>query len=167
LKFCPECGSQLPIGTAKFCSNCGNNLWTTALSSETDITVESKKQEKDTISYRNSFEKFGGKEQQKEEEQQQIKGEFQNQTTHSLGIKLEDTVVQILENRGYSTEMRRKLVGSSGAIHEIDVLARRQQQSKVLAVECKNYSEARVVGIKEETFRVKYRIYPKLLMQCL
>jgi hypothetical protein len=63
LKFCPECGSQLPTGTAKFCPNCGNNLWTATSSSETDITVESEKQEKDTISHRNSFEKFGGKEQ--------------------------------------------------------------------------------------------------------
>ena len=162
MKFCPECGSQLPIGTAKFCSNCGNNLWTITSSSETDITVESKKQEKDTISHRNLFEKLGGKEQQ-EEEQQQIKGEFQNQTTHSLGIKLEDTVVQILENRGYSTEMRRKLVGSSGAIHEIDVLARRQQQNKVLAVECKNYSEARVVGIKEvRDFQSKIQDLPQI-----
>jgi len=164
LKFCPECGSQLPIGTAKFCSNCGNNLWTITSSSETDITVESKKQEKDTISHRNSFEKFGGKEQQ-EEEQQQIKGEFQNQTTHSLGIKLEDTVVQILENRGYSTEMRRKLVGSSGAIHEIDVLARRQQQNKVLAVECKNYSEARVVARAQNTSIDKKKLEGGLLLQ--
>ena len=26
MKFCPECGSQLPIGTAKFCPNCGKSL---------------------------------------------------------------------------------------------------------------------------------------------
>ncbi|MFL6472784.1 MAG: zinc-ribbon domain-containing protein, partial [Nitrososphaeraceae archaeon] len=31
MKFCTECGSQLPIGTAKFCPNCGQKLWTTKL----------------------------------------------------------------------------------------------------------------------------------------
>jgi hypothetical protein len=29
MKFCPECGSQLPIGTAKFCPSCGKSLWAT------------------------------------------------------------------------------------------------------------------------------------------
>lgn len=43
--------------------------------------------------------------------------------------------------------MRQKLEGNSGALHEIDVLAKRQ--NKVLAVECKNYNESRLVGIKE------------------
>lgn len=60
--------------------------------------------------------------------------------------------------------MRRKLVGSSGAVHEIDILARRQQQqNKVLAVECKNYSEARVVGIKEvRDFQSKIQDLPQI-----
>lgn len=26
MKFCPECGSHLPLGPAKFCPNCGKNL---------------------------------------------------------------------------------------------------------------------------------------------
>jgi Holliday junction resolvase len=64
-----------------------------------------------------------------------------------LGIKLEETVEQILKKRGYTTEMRQKLEGNSGALNEIDVLAKKQ--NKVLAVECKNYKESRLVGIKE------------------
>ena len=39
MKFCPECGSQLQTGTAKFCHNCGTSLWVPA-KSETDIPVE-------------------------------------------------------------------------------------------------------------------------------
>jgi hypothetical protein len=27
VKFCPHCGSELPVGTANFCSTCGNRLW--------------------------------------------------------------------------------------------------------------------------------------------
>jgi Holliday junction resolvase len=64
-----------------------------------------------------------------------------------LGIKFEETVELILKKRGYTTEMRQKLEGNSGALNEIDVLAKRQ--NKVLAVECKNYKESRLVGIKE------------------
>jgi hypothetical protein len=27
MKYCPECGSSLSIGSVKFCHNCGKNLW--------------------------------------------------------------------------------------------------------------------------------------------
>lgn len=27
VEFCPECGSKLPIGAAKFCLNYGTSLW--------------------------------------------------------------------------------------------------------------------------------------------
>ena len=56
-------------------------------------------------------------------------------------------VEQILKTKGFSIERRLKLTGESGATHEIDVLAKRE--TDVLAVECKNYCEARSVGIKE------------------
>jgi hypothetical protein len=56
-------------------------------------------------------------------------------------------VEQILKNKGFSTERRMKLRGQSGTLHEIDVLAKREND--VLAVECKNYGEARLVSIKE------------------
>jgi hypothetical protein len=58
-----------------------------------------------------------------------LRGEFQEQTIHSLGIKLEETVEQILKKRGYTTEMRQKLEGNSGALHEVDVLAETKQSA--------------------------------------
>ncbi|MBV9175938.1 MAG: restriction endonuclease [Nitrososphaeraceae archaeon] len=142
MKFCPEFGSQLPIGTAKFCPNCGKSLWVTTSetndsdSGSTDNVIQSKEI---TASFQDSF-----KEIPKGEE---IRGEFQEETTYSLGIKLEETVELILKKRGYTTEMRLKLEGNSGALNEIDVLVKRQ--NKVRAVECKNYKESRLVGIKE------------------
>jgi hypothetical protein len=115
VKFCPECGSQLPLGPAKFCPNCGKSLW----------NVESS----DTL-------------EQKEEMVQS------GQTSiYSLGVKLEQMVEQIMKNKGFSTERRVKLRGQSGILHEIDVLAKREND--VLAIECKNYGEARLVGVKE------------------
>jgi len=39
MKYFPECGSQLPIGTAKFCPNCGKSLW--VITSETNDTNSS------------------------------------------------------------------------------------------------------------------------------
>ena len=144
MKFCPECGSQLPIGTAKYCSNCGKSLWVTT--SETEESKEEK----------NISEQF-----EKGEEHQQIKGDFQNQTVHSLGIKLEETVEQIHKDRGYTTETRKKMIGSSKALHEIDILAKRQ--NKVLAIECKNYNESRIVGIKEiRDFQSKLQDLPEI-----
>jgi hypothetical protein len=139
MKFCPECGSQLPTGTSKFCHNCGTSLWTAT--TETDFTTEPKGElniPHDSLNL----------EKEQEEEKHQVEGDFQNQTIHSLGIKLEETVEQILKSRGYHTETRKKMIGNSKALHEIDILAKRQNKD-VVAVECKNYSEARTVGIKE------------------
>jgi predicted RecB family endonuclease len=56
-------------------------------------------------------------------------------------------VEQILRNRGFETSLRQKLRGKSGAIHEIDIVAKRD--NNVVAVECKNFGESRSVGIKE------------------
>ena len=153
MKFCPECGSQLQIGTAKFCHNCGTSLWVAA-TSETDIPVERKEE-------LNSVPRGSLNLEKESEEKDQVEGDFQNQTIHSLGIKLEETVEQILKSRGYRTETRKKMVGNSKALHEIDVLAKRQ--NKVLAVECKNYSEARTVGIKEiRDFQSKLQDLPEI-----
>ena len=38
VKFCTECGSQLPLGQAKFCPKCGKSLWTES----SDILEEQK-----------------------------------------------------------------------------------------------------------------------------
>jgi hypothetical protein len=117
VKFCPECGSQLPLGQANFCPNCGKSLW--------DVTESS-----------GTF-----------EEQKEATVQSGQTAIYSLGVKLEQMVEQIMKNKGFSTERRIKLRGQSGVLHEIDVLAKRE--NGVLAVECKNYGEARLVGIKE------------------
>jgi restriction endonuclease Mrr len=53
------------------------------------------------------------------------------------------------------------MISNSKALHEIDFLARRQH--KVLAIECKNYSEARTVGIKEiRDFQSKLQDLPEV-----
>lgn len=82
MKFCPECGTQLPIGTAKFCPNCGKSLW--AMTSETsdDRGNSAVTQSKESIA--SSHDSFGGI------PQEELRGEFQEQTIHSLGIKLEE-----------------------------------------------------------------------------
>jgi Holliday junction resolvase len=65
-------------------------------------------------------------------------------TIYIQGLRLEDMVEQLLKKKGFETSKREKLRGRSGAIYEIDVLAKKTNQA--LAVECKNYGEARIVG---------------------
>jgi predicted amidophosphoribosyltransferase len=98
VKFCPNCGSQLPLGPAKFCPNCGKSLW-------------------DAIDSSNRLEEHG-------------EAEVQSGQTaiYSLGVKLEQMVEQIMKNKGFSTERRIKLRGQSGIFHEIDVLAKRENE---------------------------------------
>ena len=81
------------------------------------------------------------------EEQKEAMVQSGQTAIYALGVKLEQMVEQIIKNKGFSTERRIKLRGQSGILHEIDVLAKREND--VLAVECKNYGEARLVGIKE------------------
>src|SRR5215217_2844085 len=106
MKFCPECGLRLPVGATKFCPNCGKSLWTEEQQTPNlfQLKVENTPE--------NSSQDLG---------EDKVKGEFQNQPIHSLGIKLEETAEQILRCRGYHTDRRKKLVGNSGAIHEIDI----------------------------------------------
>ena len=67
-------------------------------------------------------------------------------TIYNLGVKLEELVEKILKKKDYSTQRRLKLKGKSGALHEIDVFGKRKNKS--LAVECKNYEQNSVVGMK-------------------
>lgn len=80
MKFCPECGSQLPMGTAKFCPNCGKSLW-----EATSGTGNAEIQTKEIRVSSHSQDAFEGVPKVKGEE---VRGEFQEQTIHSLGIKL-------------------------------------------------------------------------------
>jgi hypothetical protein len=55
-----------------------------------------------------------------------------------LGEKFEEAVESIFIAKGFTTTRRKRLVGESGTINEIDVLAEKGNQ--LIAIECKNYS---------------------------
>ena len=128
MKFCPECGSRLPIGIVESCSSCGMSLWAN-ITSETNIAEEQQPAEYTPLQQiPSSFD-----EREKEDE---IKGEFQNQTIYSLAIKIQQTIEQILKNMEYSTETETKLVGNGYA-------------TQVPTVEYKDYHKVRLVEVKE------------------
>jgi hypothetical protein len=81
MKFCSECGSSLPSGTVKFCPNCGTDLWQSR-ESEAQSLENSR-----TNMPQNSSEELS---------KDEVEMELPNQTIHSLGVKLEEMVEQIL-----------------------------------------------------------------------
>lgn len=56
-----------------------------------------------------------------------------------LGEKLEECVEKILTAKGYEIRRRERIQGKSGALHEIDVIAKKG--NIVRAVECKNWKD--------------------------
>ncbi|MDE1862839.1 MAG: restriction endonuclease [Thaumarchaeota archaeon] len=124
MKFCPECGVDLK-GSTKFCPECGINL--------NNLSKETSNQNKVEAESANSV--F-------ETEEPVIQ-----KTTRDLGTRLEESVERIFKDRGYQTTRGQKIRGQSGQYNEIDVVAKRG--SILLAIECKNYTEDRKVGIKE------------------
>lgn len=66
-------------------------------------------------------------------------------SSRELGNKLEDAVATIFQKRGYEIILRQKISGKSKQLNEIDVIAKRGQAT--IAIECKNYSEGRKVGV--------------------
>lgn len=68
-----------------------------------------------------------------------------SESSRELGNKLEDAVAKIFQARGYEIILRQKISGKSGQLNEIDVIAKRGQAT--IAIECKNYSEGRKVGV--------------------
>ena len=127
MKFCPECGSQLPMGIVKSCSNCGTSLWANT-TLEANIAAVQQPTEYTPLQQPSSVDELG--------KEYEIKGEFQNQTIYSLAIKIQETIEQILKNMEYSTETETKLVGNSYA-------------TQVPTVEYKNYHKVRLVEVKE------------------
>ncbi|MCH7561611.1 MAG: restriction endonuclease, partial [Thaumarchaeota archaeon] len=117
MKFCPECGNDTK-GSTKFCPECGIDLLQYLDKNIHKVT--------DEIIVNSSS---GNSE----------------ITARELGNKLEDAVAKIYKDRGYEVLLRQKLSGRSGQRNEIDILAKQGQV--VLAIECKNYSEGRKVGI--------------------
>lgn len=153
MKFCPECGSDLGVGSVKFCSNCGKNLWQSPSTNPAAVAA-SPPSTPDLLSGGDSIyrDTVSAKEDPDNGKGQDFiydtsSASSSTNTVHSLGVKLEELVEKILKNKEYSTQRRQKLRGRSGALHEIDVLAKRK--NRVMAVECKNYDRNTVVGIKE------------------
>lgn len=136
MKLCPECGIEMDFGSAKFCHNCG-----TSLSDQVKSDINNGKDQSFTFDSTIYHDVVAEKDESKTREEP-----YAN-SIYSLGIKLEEVVEKILIGKEYSTQKRLKLMGRSGALHEIDVLAKKRNQS--LAVECKNYDKSTVVGIKE------------------
>lgn len=152
MKFCPECGSSLGIGSAKFCTNCGKNLRQTPSNDTTATTASPHSSGLTSIGNPDYQDIVSAREEPSIENGQEFTfatppAMASTNTVHSLGVKLEELVERILKNKEYSTQRRQKLRGRSGALHEIDVLAKRK--NKAMAVECKNYDRNTVVGIKE------------------
>lgn len=123
MRFCPECGQDLR-GSTKFCPECGANLskFSELPSEQNDVISQPKVEQIDTT-------------------------DPSKQTAKDLGNKLEETVGRIFADKGYQISLRQKLIGRSQQRHEIDVVAKSGQVS--IAIECKNYSEDRKIGIEE------------------
>lgn len=136
MTFCGSCGKQA-TDMDKFCRNCGSKI--------TEVTVQVAEEVGDVIKeeYRESIHN----EQEINHDTQEIEESFVSQTMRELGNKLEDMVERIYQVQGYETKTRQKILGESKTYNEIDVLATRK--SIKIAIECKNYSEDRKVGIKE------------------
>ena len=135
MKYCPECGLKLKNEPTIFCIDCGYNI--SKLTSNNTRTSMYNSNTFTNIDQAN----------ESEIEDFSIDNKHEYNTIHNLGVKLEELVEKILKNKGFSTQRRLKLKGRSGALHEIDVFA--QQKNQVIAVECKNYNQDRIVGIKE------------------
>ena len=129
MKFCPECGEDLK-GSTKFCPECGFNIASLAAQKAGKKTTA-----KDVVPEESIF------------DEDILKEPATEKTTRELGTNLEDMVEKILQDRGFSTETRTKIRGTSGQLNEIDIMATRNRVA--IAVECKNYAESNKVGIKE------------------
>lgn len=135
MTFCGSCGKQA-IETDKFCRNCGSQI--------TEVTVQVTEEVGEIIKeeYRENIDIN-----QNIPETAEIEENFISQSMRELGNKLENMVEGIYQSQGYETKTRQKILGNSKTYNEIDILAVRK--SVKIAIECKNYSEDRKVGIKE------------------
>ena len=128
MKFCPECGEDLK-GSTKFCPECGFNIASLAAQKAAKQTTAKDVPEESIF------------------DEDILKEPATEKTTRELGTNLEDMVEKILQDRGFLTETRTKIRGTSGQLNEIDIRATRNRVA--IAVECKNYAESNKVGIKE------------------
>lgn len=129
MKFCPECGTQLPVPNPKFCPECGAKLQAPSASVD-DVSLDSIPPQP----------KSG--EASEDDEFPQVK-----LNTYELGVNLEDMTAAIFQRMGYSVEKRKRMPTKSGATAEIDIMIQRGARRK--AVECKNYDPSRSVGVSD------------------
>src|SRR4051812_25536735 len=115
MKFCPECGSNLGIGSVKFCANCGKNLWQTSPNTATPYPSSPKMSLSDNTIYQDIA--AAGEETKIEQGQDfastTASSAASTNTVYSLGVKLEELVEKILKNKDYTTQRRQKLRGRS------------------------------------------------------
>ncbi|MGQ9744083.1 MAG: restriction endonuclease [Candidatus Bathycorpusculaceae bacterium] len=133
--FCPNCGQKLLVPNPNFCPNCGFDL------RGQENLVSSILMEKEEEVAEEAIEKRAWR------------------AIYELGEKLEECIEAILAARGFKTQRRVRLRGSSGASHEIDVLAHRG--SIAIAVECKNWKEPVGKKIVEEHYARLKDLNPK------
>jgi len=143
-KFCPECGTRLPIETAKFCHECGTSL--SLLTSPPPDVVQP--QEPGPV--------------QQEPAEMQVKepvtdtyAEMEDDASDvhlsvnisELGKKLEEHVEEMFRGLGYRTQ-RNVRFGQNGPRHyAIDVVA--QKDAELIAIGCHHGSQP--AGMEEVT----------------
>ena len=136
MAFCGNCGKKAS-DEDKFCTSCGTQIKEVTIQVTEEIGEILKEEYRSQISDSST-----------ESQDHDVDDNFIPQNTRELGNKLEEMVQKIFQNQGYETKTRQKMLGdSSGVYNEIDVLATRK--SVRIAIECKNYSEDRKVGVKE------------------
>jgi hypothetical protein len=128
MPFCPKCGKDIRE-LVNYCPNCSfpvANLFKEVEGSQMP------QQPVDTPLTTGTTEVAISKELVKEAPKEaQIK-------VYELGTRLEEVVEKIYQAEGFETRRRLKLQGKSGALNEIDIVAKKGERTT--AVECKNYS---------------------------
>jgi hypothetical protein len=143
-KFCPECGTRLPIETAKFCHECGTSL-SLLRSSSPDVIQP---QEPELV--------------QQEPAEIQVKepvtdtyAEMEDDASDvhisvnisELGIRLEEHVEEIFRGLGYRTQRNVRFGQNGPRQYAIDVVA--QKDDELIAIGC--HHDARPAGMEEVT----------------
>ena len=127
MKFCPECGRDLK-GSTKFCPECGFNIASLAAQNAGEQTTAKDVPEESIF------------------DEDILQEPATEKTTRELGTNLEDMVEKILQDRGFSTETRTKIRGTSGQLNEIDIMATRtgsQSQSNARTMQNQTRSASR------------------------
>ncbi len=115
MKFCPECGSGIGIGSVKFCTNCGNDLWQTPLNATAAAVSPSPPPSPKPSGGDSIYQDFVAAEEEPKIEQGQdfvsthASATASTDTVYSLGVKLEELVENILKNKDYSLKEDKNL----------------------------------------------------------